>query len=122
LELLAVGDEIRAALRSYRSAAPVGSPGYPRTLEDLLRDPRVPSTRRHLRRVPADPMTGLVTWGLIRTPDGQIIGVHSLSEARPIKVGNFDTSHAAFEGKARISEWIFYASAPASTPYAPSQR
>lgn len=106
-QLLYVGDQFRLALRSYRDSSPVGAPPFPKELEQLLKDPRFPSTRRHLRAIPIDPLTGNTNWGLIRSPEGWIIGVHSLSDARPIKVGNFDPEFASFEGKEKVSEWVF---------------
>ena len=63
--LLAVGGEFEKALRSY-AGVPVGAPNVatatasngassnlrgPRTLEDLLKDPRSPNVRRHLRQI-----------------------------------------------------------------------
>jgi hypothetical protein len=55
----------------------------PARLEDLLQDPRYPSTRRHLRKLYADPITGQASWGLVQASDGSgIIGVHSLSDER----------------------------------------
>ena len=106
-ELLYVGTQLQQALRSYRAASPIGTPLFPTELDQLLRDPRLPSLRRHLRSIPVDPMTGSTAWGLARSPEGWIIGVHSLSDARPIKAGNFDAEFASFAGKERVSEWLF---------------
>lgn len=106
-ELLHIGRQIRAALASYQSSTPAGMPRLPKELIDLTKDPRQPVLRRHLRRIPIDPITGKPEWGLIRTPDGFITGVHSLSDARPIKIANFETDFASFEGSERYSEWEF---------------
>jgi len=108
-QLLYVGDQFRLALRSYRDSSPVGAPPFPKELEQLLKDPRFPATRRHLRAIPVDPLTGESVWGLVRSPEGWIIGVHSLSQARPIKVSNFEPEFASFEGKEKVSEWVFSA-------------
>jgi hypothetical protein len=62
-----------------------------------------------MRAIPVDPLTGESKWGLVRSPEGWIIGVHSLSEARPIKVSNFEPEFASFEGKEKVSEWVFSA-------------
>jgi type II secretory pathway pseudopilin PulG len=106
-ELLYSGSQFQLALRSYRDASPVGTPPFPTELAQLLSDPRFPSLRRHLRAIPVDPMTGNPKWGIVRSPEGGIIGVHSLSDARPIKVGNFEPEFASFTGKEKVSEWLF---------------
>jgi type II secretory pathway pseudopilin PulG len=106
-ELLYLGAQFRAALYTYAAAAPLGQPRLPRTLDDLLKDPRFPGTRRHLRRVPVDPITGKPEWGLKKNTEGFIAGVHSLSDAAPIKSGNFGPDQASFEGKTKYSEWVF---------------
>ncbi len=107
-ELLFVGDQFRRALRSYAASGPGLAGQLPRSLEDLLRDPRVPGIRRHLRRVYVDPMTGSKDWGLVMTPDGNaILGVYSRSQEPPLKTGNFPPDDQDFEGAATYSEWQF---------------
>lgn len=109
-ELLRIGREFRAALTAYYEAVP-GAKKYPPTLDELLRDPRFPSVKRHLRRVYVDPMTGKAEWGVVRVGD-QIVGIHSLSDAAPLKVGNFEPDEADFTGKAKYSDWKFLALPP----------
>jgi len=106
-ELLFVGAQFRDALASYAGATPAGQPPYPRTLEDLLEDGRTRVVRRHLRRIYSDPMTGKTEWGIIDAPGGGIAGVHSLSEARPLKSGGFHAKDAKLEGAERYSDWKF---------------
>src|SRR5688572_24933729 len=85
-ELLYVGNQYRLAIgRFYLS----GPRRYPRTLEELLKDPRTPTTRRHLRKLYPDPLTGSDEWGLVKAPDGGIMGVHSRSEHAPLKKSSF---------------------------------
>ncbi|MEI6318708.1 MAG: hypothetical protein WCS09_09345 [Pseudomonadota bacterium] len=84
-ELVFVGNEFARAIESYRAVAPNVPQPWPRTLEDLVRDPRTPGVRRHLRKVYRDPMRRSAEWGLIRTQDGGIVGVHSLSRERPMR-------------------------------------
>lgn len=106
--LLDIGHAFRAALTSYAMATPAGLPTTPATLDDLVRDPRYPKPKRHLRRVYADPMTGSRVWGLLKTPDGAgIMGVFSLSTGHPIKIGNFLPADQAFQNKKSYSEWVF---------------
>ncbi|HZV54740.1 MAG TPA: type II secretion system protein [Rhodocyclaceae bacterium] len=106
-ELLFAGDQIRLAIQQYYQKTPGKIKRYPVNLDDLLKDPRFPNTRRYLRKIPTDPMTGDVDWGLVRGPAGEIYGVHSRSEEEPIKKGNFSLEDAAFEGRKKYSEWQF---------------
>lgn len=106
--LLSVGKEIRLALISYANTTPQGQSPQPQTLQDLLKDPRFPMTKRHLRKLYADPITGSTDWGLIYSIDGKgIVGVFSKSSAPPIKLSNFEPEFAEFEEKAHYYEWIF---------------
>lgn len=110
-ELLFVGDEIRRAIMQYNAAAP----GFPRRLDDLLKDPRFPGVRRYLRRIYPDPITGRAEWGLLKSTGEVIIGVHSLSEAEPLKKKGFAAVDRGFEGRKKYSEWIFAAGALSGT-------
>ena len=104
-ELLFVGNQFRQAIGLYYTAGPAKQ--YPRRLEDLLKDPRQPATCRYLRKIYNDPITGKAEWGLVRAPDGGIVGVHSLSEARPLKVANFSAADQELAGKSQYAQWIF---------------
>lgn len=106
-ELLFIGDQFRLAIGTYYERTPGGVKQYPKQLEDLLKDPRFPDVQRHLRRVYVDPMTGKTTWGLIRSGDGGILGVHSLSEGKPIKVAGFDAAYASLAKASTYSNWFF---------------
>jgi type II secretory pathway pseudopilin PulG len=106
-ELLFVGGEIRRAIGHYVDSSPGGAKRYPAKLEELLEDPRYPTTRRHLRRIYVDPMTGTTNWGLVRGAGGGITGVYSRSEERPLKVAGFSPEDAAFANAARYAEWRF---------------
>lgn len=120
--LLEVGAAYRQAIASYLDSSPAGDRRYPGTLAELLRDPRYPSVRRHLRQLYADPISGGNEWGLVAAPGGGIMGVHSLSKAQPIKVAEFAAEDAAFEGASSYSEWLFTAAAaPAGLVAVPGQ-
>lgn len=106
-ELLFVGNQFRRALTLYAEHTPAQARRYPSSLEDLLKDPRLAATQRYLRNIYLDPITGDVKWGLIRGPDGEIFGVHSLSEEEPVKKSNFRLADRNFEGKAKYSDWVF---------------
>ena len=107
-ELLWVGGQYARALRSYyRSSGGVAQ--YPRRLEDLLEDKRVPMVRRHLRRLYPDPITNSLDWGLVRSVDGGITGVYSRSEREPMKTHGFAPPWTDFAGATRYSGWQFVA-------------
>jgi len=106
--LLDIGMEYSNALASYAAATPQGQPNYPKSFAELLKDPRFPQLRRHLRRVYVDPMTGKAEWGIVKaTENGGILGIYSLSKAAPIKIGNFPARFAAFEGRTSYADWKF---------------
>ncbi len=107
-ELLFIGDQFRSAIRTYAQGGPGTAGQLPRTLDDLLLDPRFPGNKRHLRKVFVDPMTWKAEWGLVTTPDGKgILGVYSLSQEAPLKTANFRPADRALEGASRYSDWKF---------------
>jgi type II secretory pathway pseudopilin PulG len=115
-QLLAIGTEFEAALRSYAglsaSVAAVSPGRGPKTLEDLLKDPRAPGVRRHLRQIYADPLTGKAEWGVTRDELGTIAGVHSLAGGTPIKQAGFSGRWEDFNDAASYRQWVFGMSRP----------
>ena len=105
-ELLFIGHEYRRAIARYYLTGGGGT-RYPQALENLLNDQRTPVPRHHLRRLYRDPMTGKADWQLVRAPDGGIMGVHSSSQAQPMKRANFETPDATFEAKECYCDWQF---------------
>ncbi|WP_246796413.1 type II secretion system protein [Burkholderia perseverans] len=111
--LLDIGDEFQRALLSYTDNTPVGQPTQPRSLEELVRDPRYPNPVRHLRRIYADPLTGKADWVLVRSPNGQtIVGIHSASHEHPIQLRQFPEQFRGFEDKHSYTQWVFVARPP----------
>lgn len=107
VELLFVGDQIRRAIGLYYANTPGGRERYPRSLEDLLKDPRYPGVRRYLRKIYRDPITGRAEWGLVKAGD-VITGVYSLSDEEPLKKTEFRLVDRSFEGKTKYSDWVFF--------------
>lgn len=106
-QLLYAGDQYRLAIGRYYYAAPAGTPKtLPATLEMLLQDDRFPVPVRHLRRLYPDPITGHAEWGQLRSGE-RILGVYSLSEAKPVKQAGFSVANESFTGRAQYKEWIF---------------
>ena len=135
-ELLWRGHQFRLAINRYYQArlkgktaagaqAPVNASYYPTSMDDLLKDPNAPGTVRYLRKIYTDPMTGKADWALDPPPGGSNIeggavasgehfgGVHSVSDAEPLKKNNFDLEDIKFTNisgagrKARYSDWLF---------------
>ena len=105
-ELLFVGEQFRKAIGSYYESTPCGAKHYPLTLQELLEDKRFVTVRRHLRRIYRDPIVGRSEWGLVRE-QGRITGVHSLSEAKPLKRGGFSGASADFANAESYEDWRF---------------
>jgi type II secretory pathway pseudopilin PulG len=106
--LMEIGDEFRDAFISYADATPSGMPRTPLSLQELLLDPRYPTPRRHLRKLYVDPISGRADWGTVpAVPGPGIVGVFSLAEGKPIKIGNFDVRFEEFQGKAFYRDWVF---------------
>lgn len=110
-ELLAIGAEFEQALRSYggiaaNAEAATGGRG-PRTLEELLKDPRSLSVKRHLRQIYADPLTGRNEWGLVKEPGGSIVGIYSIAEGVPIQRAGFEPAKTSFENAESYAAWVF---------------
>jgi type II secretory pathway pseudopilin PulG len=103
-ELLWTGAHYRRAIERYYLAGPRQ---YPRELTDLLRDLRKPNVERYLRKLYPDPVTGSYEWGIVKAPDGGVMGVYSRSEDRPLKEANFKSTEAAFDGAQKYSDWKF---------------
>lgn len=106
-ELLFAGNAFRNAIAAYYERTPGTVKRYPNSFNDLLKDNRQLATVRHLRRVYADPMTSRAEWGLVRAPDGGIMGIHSLSGGPPIKRSGFLLRDSAFEDAERYADWKF---------------
>jgi len=118
-ELIFVGNQYRRAIELYFQNGAGVANRYPRELADLLKDSRKPDTQRYLRKLYPDPVTGKSEWGLIKAPDGGIMGVHSLSDDPPIKIANFRIRDLGFEGREKYSEWKFVFTPPSSAIAAP---
>ncbi len=106
-ELLFIGQQFRLALNHYAKHTPGKGRRAPLHLKELLQDPRYPGIRRYLRNIYVDPMMGSAEWGLITGPNGEIYGVHSLSNDEPLKKSNFGLANRNFEGMKKYSDWVF---------------
>lgn len=118
-ELWFRGLAYRRAVKSYYDAA---SPHVlPRTLADLLRDPRFP-LRRHLRALYPDPFMrpdGEEGWRVLHGDDGGIIGVASQGQDEPLRLVNLPQGFQAFAGSRKYADMEFvFIPPPATAPAA----
>lgn len=127
-ELLRIGAEFERALIAYAASRPANDPALagPMSLDLLLKDDRLPQSRRYLRKIYRDPMTSLEAWGTIRGPGGTILGIHSLATGRPLKQKRFPASYFHMEDAESYADWVFglpqaRAFQPSSKQQAPSQ-
>ncbi len=102
-ELLFRGLAYKNAIKRYHTA----NQAFPRSLEDLLKDPK----RAHKRYLPVlyrDPMAkGEQQWTLVRAADGGISGVASSGKETPLKQANFSKELESFAGAQSYSDWVF---------------
>lgn len=106
-QLLFIGSEFSRAIANYYDSTPGPVKQLPRSLKNLLQDPRYPTVRRYLRKIYVDPMTVSVDWGIIAAPDGEISGVYSKSQQIPLKRANFPADYADFSDAKHYSDWRF---------------
>lgn len=110
-ELLRIGALYAQALASYRDASPGSAKQYPQTLDALLLDTRFIGTRRHLRKLYPDPVTGVAEWGIVRDEEGRILGVHSLSHEAPLIDAEVVLDDRVLPSARKYSDWKFIAKA-----------
>ncbi len=107
IELLKVGNAYRNAIGSYYNQTPGVVKHYPASLEDLLKDVRFASPRRHIRKLYQDPITQKLGWGMLEAPSGGVLGIYSLSDKKPFKTKNFRFINRHFENQKSYGEWFF---------------
>ena len=115
-ELVFTGRQFAAAIERYRKRSVDPARLYPRSLQELVLDDRGGQVHHHLRRIFVDPLTGSAQWGLIRLPDGGIIGVHSESERAPFERGFVMADFPVPKDSRSYQDWRFVA--PSAMPLA----
>ena len=141
-ELLFRGNQYRRAIESYNKIAHAGTQAaYPKSVEDLLKDPRSLQTQRHLREKYKDPVTGedfeLIQQGggitglpgAVQSLTG-IRGVYSKSSREPFKKTGFREPYEDFNKAGAYSDWKFVfvpslaarGTAPGQSPAQPSDK
>lgn len=110
-ELLHVGDQYRSAIESYWRQSPGGVRSLPARLEDLVKDPRFVTPRRHLRKLYADPMSPDTAWGVLKQGNA-VVGVFSQSPGAPFRQTGFTEAQKGFDNAQRYADWHFRAELP----------
>jgi len=107
-QLLFVGRAYGVAIGSYVKTHAKDAQPYPTDLAQLLQDPRSLTPAHYLRRLYFDPITGRDEWGLVRSPEGGIIGVHSLSPRAPVRRHSDGAKDGIdFEHARTYQDWVF---------------
>lgn len=120
-DLIAIGDQFRLAIIEFHDVVPVGQQArFPKTLDELVLDPRWPTTHRHLRKVFLDPMTGAADWAIEPAPGGGISAVHSRSTGRPLKQSGFSADDRELENADSYAQWRFGYPTESAVPSAAS--
>ncbi|MFT7776390.1 type II secretion system protein [Roseateles sp.] len=117
-ELLFRGGEIARAIAAYAQATPNPPQQYPKSLDDLLSDPRGLRPRHHLRRAYADPFTGEPDWELVAEPGqpGAFSAVRSRS-TQPLLL-----EYGPDGTQVRVARDLFFSSRNATAhPQAPAE-
>lgn len=113
-ELLFRGEQIRAAIASYRGGDALQDGGhkakghgcFPVSFAQLLEDKRGASPRYHLRQYYADPLTQQ-TWGMLYDEKQRWIGVHSLGRGKPRRKTGFKADEEKFSQASSYADWTF---------------
>lgn len=106
-ELLLIGSAYAQAIAAYYVQSPGTPKSYPKHLEDLLEDKRFVGVVRHLRKAYRDPLSRDGKWGIVRAPDGGIMGVYSLSEMEVLRKRPLISGNGLMITGARYSDWKF---------------
>lgn len=106
-ELLRIGRLYSDAIASYRDASPGSMKQWPTSLSDLVLDTRFAGTKRHLRRLYADPLQPEAPWGLIAAPGGGVMGVYSTSGEMPSIRREIRLAGLTLPRAERYDQWKF---------------
>jgi type II secretory pathway pseudopilin PulG len=106
-ELVRAGSAYADAIASYRRISPGSVRESPPNLEALLLDDRFIKAYRHMRRLYPDPMDPQRQWGLVIDASGRVIGVHTLSRAKPLRRAPWHVGSVLLPVAEHYSDWKF---------------
>jgi type II secretory pathway pseudopilin PulG len=106
VELMWIGDQYRKAIESYWKTTPGARKALPHSFDQLLNDDRFPSAVHHLRQAYRDPMTEDGEFEPV-VINNALVGVHSKSKDKPMKVAQFPRRYEQFAVAEDYSQWQF---------------
>lgn len=106
-ELLRLGELYAQAIGEYVRASPGSLKRHPQRLEDLVLDTRYVGTKRHIRKLYADPLQPARPWGLVRAADGGIRGVFSQDPRLPFARAPMELAATRLPAAGQYSDWVF---------------
>ena len=106
-QLLRIGQLYAQALLDYHRGSSGSDKTWPKDLQELLQDPRMLRTVRHLRTPYTDPMMPGQPFGLLRAADGTIRGVYSTSTDTPFHDGPVDLGIVVLSPAQHYADWQF---------------
>lgn len=113
-DLLYVGKAFQKAIGQYYEA-PALTKQYPKKLSDLVLDARFnPTPKRYLRKIYIDPMMNEANWGLVKSADGGIMGVYSLSTQVPLRKSSTLSNQITLAKREGYSAWTFTSTSKAA--------
>ncbi|MCC3704299.1 type II secretion system protein [Rouxiella badensis] len=123
-QLLFAGNQIRAAINSYRGSDSLKQEAssvkkdncFPISFEQLVFDNRSFKPRYHLRRIYLDPFTQKINWVQVFDSEGRWIGVHSSVKGNPLKKVGFKEENKTFKKANSYQEWVFKVDEDPSAP------
>lgn len=106
-ELLQIGEEVVRAIRAYHLGTPGEVKRLPSGWNDLLEDRRLVQVRRHLRRIPRDPLSNSIEWEVIRDGSGAMLGIRSKAPGVPFRTAGLLVDGRPLPSASRYRDWSF---------------
>lgn len=113
-ELLFRGEQIRAAITTYRTSS---GGCYPTRFEQLLEDRRGLNPVHHLRQHYLDPLTQKKEWNMIFDADGRWLGVTTQGEGIPLRKTGFAREATDFAEAETYQDWKFVVKSDLTAPF-----
>lgn len=101
--LIFVGNQYKAAIGRYYENSPGPHKQFPGRLGDLVADGRTNPKGQYLAELYDDPMGK--SWGLVKSAEGGITGVHSMSEDEPSS--DADSRPDDYKNGDHYARWVF---------------
>ena len=107
--LIRVGVAYARAIEHYYALSPGRAKTLPRSVGDLLIDPRFEAPVHHLRDAYDDPMNPGSALEPVLSPGGDLLGVRSTSTLAPLRQASWSDGTHTLPPAAQIRDWQFLA-------------